>query len=171
MDINAIDKALDSAIALLMCGSGVWLACTLPVFIITRSKASVENQASQTNLAEAEIGSISIEVSPVESNRRPLVPERLVAESPEPLEDVKVAVQPAKLESLPTITCEPVNWKKWKVGDLRQSSITQVCGVRVSPIGSKRKLRKADLIAQYEQNLKRMTCEQPSLTVKSEKIA
>ena len=55
------------------------------------------------------------------------------------------------------ITCEPVNWKSWKVGDLRKANIAQTCGVRIRPIGSRRNLPKADLIAQYEQQLKRFT--------------
>ncbi len=55
------------------------------------------------------------------------------------------------------IICEPVNWKNWKVGDLRKASIAKTCGVRTRPIGSRRNLSKADLIAQYEQQLKRFT--------------
>jgi len=55
------------------------------------------------------------------------------------------------------IVCEPVNWRKWKVADLRKASIAKICGVRTRPIGSRRNLLKADLIAQYEQQLKRLT--------------
>lgn len=152
MNIDAIDKTLDSAIALLMYGSGAWLACALPTFIVTRSntrsKETVRHQSSQVDTTAAEVGSISIEVSPE-----------------------VLPVEPEQPSVLPEIICEPVNWKKWKVGDLRKANITRVCGVRVSPIGSKRKLLKADLIAQYEQNLKRMTSARPDLTVQSEKIA
>ncbi|MBE9062800.1 hypothetical protein [cf. Phormidesmis sp. LEGE 11477] len=64
-------------------------------------------------------------------------------------------------ESIPTefapIVCEPVDWKKWKVSELRKASIAKTCGVRTRPIGSRRNLLKADLIAQYKQQLKRFT--------------
>lgn len=55
------------------------------------------------------------------------------------------------------IVCEPVNWKLWRVADLRKASVAKACGVRTRPIGSRRNLLKADLIAQYQQNLKRLT--------------
>ncbi|MEL6553703.1 MAG: hypothetical protein AAFQ63_09635 [Cyanobacteria bacterium J06621_11] len=69
------------------------------------------------------------------------------------------------------ITCEPIDWKKWKVADLRKASIANVCGVRTRPIGSKRNLRKVDLIAQYEQQLKRLTKAAPQLHKKEEDVA
>lgn len=77
------------------------------------------------------------------------------------------AEQPTPIE----ITCEPVNWKKWRVADLRKASIARVCGVRTRPIGSKRNLPKADLIAQYEQQLKRMTKPAPKRAIATEATA
>lgn len=71
----------------------------------------------------------------------------------------------------PKIVCEPVDWKRWKVGDLRKASTYKACGVRIRPIGSRRNLPKMDLIAQYEQNLKRLTKKPPLLTVKHDKTA
>ena len=68
------------------------------------------------------------------------------------------------------IVCEPVNWKKWKVSDLRKASLAKVCGVRTRPIGSRRNLPKADLIAQYEQQLKRLTKQPPNPKL-SEEVA
>ncbi|MEM6868773.1 MAG: hypothetical protein AAF528_10375 [Cyanobacteria bacterium P01_C01_bin.121] len=68
------------------------------------------------------------------------------------------------------IVCEPVNWKKWKVADLRKASIAKICGVRTRPIGSRRHLPKADLIAQYEQQLKRLT-QTPKKVTKSTEVA
>lgn len=84
-------------------------------------------------------------------------------EEPEEKEDVTVQSLPSPMEMSPAevasteIVCEPVDWKKWKVTDLRRASIAKVCGVRTRPIGSRRNLLKADLIAQYEQQLKRLT--------------
>lgn len=69
------------------------------------------------------------------------------------------------------ISCEPVNWKLWKVGDLRKASIYRACGVRIRPIGSRKNLPKANLIAQYEQNLKRLTKLPPMVAVEHHKIA
>ncbi|MEL7351465.1 MAG: hypothetical protein AAF171_25235 [Cyanobacteria bacterium P01_A01_bin.116] len=69
------------------------------------------------------------------------------------------------------ISCEPVNWKQWKVGDLRKASLYKACGVRIRPIGSRRNLPKADLIAQYEQNLKRLTRLPSSAVVEQSKSA
>ncbi len=51
------------------------------------------------------------------------------------------------------IACEPINWKQWKVADLRQASLAKSFGVSTRVEGSRRNLPKADLIAQYEENL------------------
>lgn len=71
----------------------------------------------------------------------------------------------------PEIVCEPVDWKRWKVGDLRKASIYKACDVRIRPIGSRRNLPKGDLIAQYEQNLKRLTKQPPTLAVMQDQTA
>ena len=200
MTIQSIEQALDGAIALLMYGSGAWLSYSLAAFVVTRSKASVNQDLLATQKSSARLaspqaagpafeaavskGSISIEVMPeattaistVETATESETTEPLQAVFPEPiavelpLSSQSLVIQPTQPKT-PSIVCEPVNWKKWKVGDLRESSITQVCGVRTSPIGSSRKLKKADLIAQYEQNLKRMTYELSEIAMQSEKIA
>ncbi|MGB7487878.1 MAG: hypothetical protein WA901_16930 [Phormidesmis sp.] len=68
------------------------------------------------------------------------------------------------------ILCEPVNWKQWKVADLRKASMAKVCGVRIRPIGSRRNLSKADLIAQYEQQMRRLT-KSPMKRTREEEVA
>jgi len=68
------------------------------------------------------------------------------------------------------ILCEPVNWKLWKVADLRKASMAKVCGVRIRPIGSRRNLSKADLIAQYEQQMRRLT-KSPMKRTRKEEVA
>ncbi|MGD1864580.1 MAG: hypothetical protein ACFB0D_08495 [Phormidesmis sp.] len=83
------------------------------------------------------------------------------------IEGVSVHASP----STAVIVCEPVDWKKWKVADLRKASIANICGVRTRPIGSRRNLPKADLIAQYKQQLKRLTKAQPKLVLKKENVA
>ncbi|MEL6816024.1 MAG: hypothetical protein AAFP03_14625 [Cyanobacteria bacterium J06598_3] len=87
----------------------------------------------------------------------------------------KKVVSPNKIVSQTTvrqdIVCEPVDWKRWKVGDLRRASIYKACGVRIRPIGSRRNLPKSDLIAQYEQNLKRLTKKPPVLAVRQNQTA
>jgi hypothetical protein len=70
-----------------------------------------------------------------------------------------------------TISCEPVNWKQWKVSDLRAANMARACGVKIRPIGSRRNLTKADLIAQYEQNLKRLTKSPPKQAISHRKTA
>lgn len=160
MTISSVEQILDSAIALLMYGSGGWLSYSLVAFVVTRPKASVYRGADKVTTVSKEIvstsseGIISIEVMP-----------EVTTETPTETVSVVQAVEVSK------ITCQPVNWKKWKVNELRQTNITRVCGVRVSLIGSSRKLTKPDLIAQYEQNLKRMTYEQPGSVLQSEKVA
>jgi hypothetical protein len=69
------------------------------------------------------------------------------------------------------IACEPVNWKKWKLSDLRATNIAKECGVKTQPIGSRRNLNKADLVAQYEQNLKRLTKAPPKQADREKKKA
>ena len=54
-----------------------------------------------------------------------------------------------------TIICEPINWDSWKLDTLRSSRYTQTFGVKIRPVGSRKKLPNADLIAQYEQAISR----------------
>ncbi|MFK8182476.1 MAG: hypothetical protein AB8B99_03820 [Phormidesmis sp.] len=79
--------------------------------------------------------------------------------SGQPSDQLSAKRLPLEVKPSPTQTlvCEPVNWKLWKVADLRKASVAKACGVRTRPIGSRRNLLKADLIAQYKQNLKRLT--------------
>ncbi|MEL6937712.1 MAG: hypothetical protein AAFO84_00800 [Cyanobacteria bacterium J06598_1] len=87
-----------------------------------------------------------------------------------PTELVSTAIVSTAIAST-EIICEPVNWKQWKVADLRKASVANVCGVRIRPIGSKRNLPKADLIAQYKQQLKRFTKQPSKRVVEHERIA
>ena len=93
-------------------------------------------------------------------------------ESIEGIEEKPVAALPdiAEIDSA-DIVCEPVDWKKWRVADLRKASLAKTCGVRTRPIGSKRNLLKADLIAQYEQQLKRFTRPSAQDKVQERRIA
>ena len=166
MTIQSVEQALDSAIALLMYGSGAWLSYSLLSFILTRPKQSVETPTVSKSVVSKSVVSKSVVSKSVVSKQT------TISAAPVPLLPPTVVPTP---ETLP-IVCKPVNWKKWKVSELRQASIAKACGVRTTPIGSKRKLKKADLIAQYEQNLKRMTYEQGSdksnvRALQSEKIA
>ncbi len=105
----------------------------------------------------------------VATHERPLVEKHLGKDTVEKIEQAAITpvstypIEPVK------ITCEPVNWKKWKVSDLRKANIARTCGVRTRPIGSRRNLTKADLIAQYEQQLKRFT-KAPARQTTSEKV-
>ena len=178
MTIQSVEQALDSAIALLMYGSSAWLSYSLIAFIVTRPKRAVGKKAVEKLPST---GSISIEVMPEAIATDLVVEAAEVSPAEQPLPEVVPAVDRVPAAPVPLlppavvpdpaplpIVCEPVNWKKWKVSELRQASITKVCGVRTSPIGSKRKLKKADLIAQYEQNLKRMTYEAGTVLQKSD---
>lgn len=185
MTIQSIEQVLDSAIALLMYGSGAWLSYSLVAFVATRPRSAVEAMADDempsggsisieviselisTDLVAEAVEEVQTAVTSTETNSSEVVPAAKAAVAPVPL--LPPAIVPEIVP--PPIVCEPVNWKKWKVGELRQASITKVCGVRISPIGSSRKLKKADLIAQYEQNLRRMTYEKGKVEVQDEKIA
>lgn len=69
------------------------------------------------------------------------------------------------------IVCEPVDWKKWRVADLRKASVAGACGVRTRAVGSRRNLLKADLIVQYKQQLKRLTKSTSKLLYEKEIVA
>jgi len=100
---------------------------------------------------------------------RPAVERSLGKDTVKKIEKTVIApVSTYSTESI-KITCEPINWKQWKVGDLRKASIARTCGVRTRPIGSRRNLPKADLIAQYEQQLKRFT-KAPARQTTSEEV-
>ena len=190
MTIQSVEQALDSAIALLMYGSGAWFSYSLLAFIITRPRKTVKETTVKTESSYT--GSISIEVMPRlmprEESKEKSVEEWVEKPTEKSVKhsSIEVTVPAAKTPAVPVplllppavpapaplpIVCEPVNWKKWKVDELRQASIAEVCGVRTSPIGSSRKLKKADLIAQYEQNLKRTSYEANAIAAQNEKIA
>jgi len=164
MTIHSVEQILDGAIALLLYGSGGWLSCSLVAFVATRQVVkpddAVGSAAAEEAVSTASKKATSVEVTSIE-----VIHETISKGLPKELPEIAFAVE------APPMVCQPVNWKKWKVGELRQASITRVCGVRISPIGSSRKLAKADLIAQYEQALKRMTYEQPGLALRREKTA
>ncbi|MGD1899672.1 MAG: hypothetical protein ACFB16_22345 [Phormidesmis sp.] len=181
MTLNAIDQALDVVLTGLVYGSGTWLACTFGFYLVTRRRkqkappllapsaraAAVEQGMDCTRQTVDSVPSIEIIIeqppAPQQafSHRKAAtvvawVPEETVSPKESPEEAVEEATTQKVAQPL-KIACEPVDWKKWKVADLRKASVAKVCGVRTRPIGSRRNLPKADLIAQYEQQLKRLT--------------
>ena len=184
MSIKLIDQILNVAIASLIYGSEMWFVCAFSLYVAGRSKkakTSAVHTEVRTDLNKQKTGDIQIIITPSvqaepAAKAEPVVvapsqkavskttPEQSTfnLSSKTPVQPVKVAGKKAALQA---IACEPVDWKKWKVGDLRKANIAKVCGVRSRPIGSRRTLPKADLIAQYEQNLKRLTKSPPKQTV------
>ncbi|MGB3769312.1 MAG: hypothetical protein WA947_22365 [Phormidesmis sp.] len=164
MTIHSVEQILDGAIALLLYGSGGWLSCSLVTFVATRQVVKPDDAIAEAALSDA-VGSVVSQETVLIAANETIFIEVMPEIVSEVLPNTGFAVE------APPMVCQPVNWKKWKVGELRQASMTRVCGVRISPIGSSRKLAKADLIAQYEQALKRMTYEQPGLALRREKTA
>ncbi|MEM8504001.1 MAG: hypothetical protein AAF716_12710 [Cyanobacteria bacterium P01_D01_bin.1] len=143
MTIQLIDHALNVILSGLIYGSEAWIVSAFGLYVATHERPSIKLDAAVTKepvVIADEVRTVK-KASAVKANRKANLPIPATACS---VEAVK-------------ITCEPVNWKKWKVGDLRKANIAKTCGVRIRPIGSRRNLSKADLIAQYEQQLKRFT--------------
>ncbi|MEO0807900.1 MAG: hypothetical protein AAFY33_16500, partial [Cyanobacteria bacterium J06643_4] len=177
MTFNLIDQALNVAMTGLIYGAELWIICAFGSYVVTRNvnrpikplkpsklirQADVEKPvsivSSQSAFAIPSSGTIEITVEqPVETMR---------TASPQLVKPVSRPV------SMPfEMTCVPVDWKKWRVADLRRANLAEVCGVRTRPIGSRRNLKKADLIAQYEQQLKRYTKVPGQNGFREEKIA
>lgn len=225
MTIKLIDDALNIAIASLIYGSEIWLACAFVLYVL-RSKERKAKTVGVTGVTTPQPG-ITITIEPVETSLGKSVKTKLLQEQSVELQEqpLKVASRtqpkaiagnkasqdsaPAKEKAITSqatnktiavkrlaipqktfpkevipqakavsqaivqqdIVCESVDWKRWKVGDLRKASIYKACGVRIRPIGSRRNLPKADLIAQYEQNLKRLTRKPPLLAERQEQTA
>lgn len=178
MNIKLIDQILNVAIASLIYGSEMWFVCAFSLYVVGRSKEAKTTPVRtkiRTDLSKQKTGDVQISITPsaeaepvIVVSAQKAVPETTPEQSTfnlsskTPVQPVKVAGNKAALQA---IACEPVDWKKWKVGDLRKANIAKVCGVRSRPIGSRRTLTKADLIAQYEQNLKRLTKSPPKQIV------
>ncbi|EDX86556.1 hypothetical protein S7335_4261 [Synechococcus sp. PCC 7335] len=140
MTIEFIDHALNIVLAGLLYGSEAWVIGAFGLYIATRESPSSSSASAMF---------VATETTDVESKLEEIVKaksnfERSVAILPYPAEFAQ-------------IVCEPVDWKQWKVSDLRKASVAKTCGVRTRPIGSRRNLPKPDLIAQYKQQLKRLT--------------
>ena len=182
MTIQFIDQVLNIAISSLVYGSEIWLAYVFSLFVATHQLESLKQPAERktqrvsstadsvrsSKLSQQEIEPQAIETQVTAPGK---VTAKETASKTKQQVALSAAVSPASQVCPPIqqqqITCEPVNWKKWKVDDLRKASIARACNVKSTPVGSRRKLTKADLIAQYEQNLKRMT-KQPSARLKKQ---
>ncbi|KPQ33681.1 MAG: hypothetical protein HLUCCA11_17560 [Phormidesmis priestleyi Ana] len=194
MNIKLIDQALTAAITGLIYGSEIWFTYALSLYVVRRSlsrshpgtiqidifpsaKKPVEVAVEQALLEpalkltlkpalEQPVTSQSI-LSTQNSLDLPLIAPAL------PITEVTKVIKSQKntLITQHAISCEPVNWKQWKVSDLRKANIAKACGVRTRPINSSRNLIKADLIAQYEQNLRRFTQAPPKVAVQKNRIA
>ncbi len=169
MTINFIDQVLNIAIAALVYGSEIWFTYAFSLYVATHKLESSKQPAQKKTqtLLPAKAPDLSTNLSQREAPRQAIEPKVTAS----PATTVKVPSNTPVHSGIQQITCEPVNWKKWKVNDLRKASIACVCGVKATPIGSRRKLTKADLIAQYEQNLKRMTKLPPARTRKQAQTA
>ncbi len=177
MNIKLIDQILNVAIASLIYGSEIWFVCAFSLYAVDRSRKAKATsvRTDLSDLSKQKTGDIQISITPsAKAEPVVIVPSQKVVLETTPEQSIfnlssKTPVKPAKVTgnraALQAIACEPVNWKKWKVGDLRKADIAKVCGVRSRPIGSRRALTKADLIAQYEQNLKRLTKSPPKQIV------
>ncbi len=182
MTIQFIDHALNAVLTGLIYGSEAWIVSAFGFYVATQeySTPSADFEA----VAVGEVGEEAIKeaveraseaAAQVITDEKDIVQEQDFPKKSTVLEKAtagkkNTAKEPTKAPSVAKpppiltysmepvqITCEPVNWKKWKVGDLRKANLAHACGVRVRPVGSRRNLTKTDLIAQYEQQLKRYT--------------
>lgn len=162
MTFKLIDQALTAAISLLIYGSEFWFTLAFVLYVATHDSKKLEKTLPVAKLvaktpAFEKDSFIAVQAISV-SEKAPSA--KVFSEKSLSPKALSPKISAAKISEAPIsqpIICEPVNWKKWKAADLRKASIAKVCGVRMTPIGSRRKLTKADLIAQYEQNLKRLT--------------
>lgn len=136
MTIEFIDHALNVVLTGILYGSEAWIVAAFGLYVATH-KRPVTSSAFAT---------IDIDAVETQFTTRKAVEVTSRIELPTPILSYSAASE---------IVCEPVNWKVWKVSDLRKADIAETCRVRTHSIGSSRKLSKADLIAQYEQQLKR----------------
>ncbi len=191
MTLKLIDQVLTAAISLLVYGSEFWFTLAFTLYVVTHDSKKLEKTLPVAKPPAFAKNSF-IPTQAVSGQTRISIPEKMTSTkvfsdkslSPKvaPQKDLfpkslsatilSKTISSQKSRSQP-IACEPVNWKKWKAADLRKASIAKACGVRMTPIGSRRKLTKADLIAQYEQNLKRLTRSPipSSASLKSSQIA
>jgi hypothetical protein len=189
MSIKLIDQGLNIAIASLIYGTEGWFLFAFSLYVAKRQVAKRQVAKRPAQATSSTIFSTASSTAALTTK----VPEVPVTTSPSPeqgtiqISITQPAARPASvIERKPTdirpkpterktplqaISCEPVNWKQWKVSDLRAVNVAKECGVKIRPIGSRRNLTKADLIAQYDQNLKRLTKSPPKQIVSHHKIA
>ncbi len=176
MNIKLIDQGLNIAITGLIYGTEAWFLCSFGLYVATRrAKAALAESPLSKSPATPRAIEISesveipkkTELGTLEISTVHAVPSRVsVVEA-----NFAESDEEERKQVLEAIACEPVNWKKWKVSDLRAANIAKECGVKTQPIGSRRNLTKADLIAQYEQNLRRLTKAPPKQADREEEKA
>ncbi len=173
MTIKFIDQVLNIAISTLIYGSEIWFAYAFSLYVATHELKTPKKVVAKSveQLSGAAATDFSEIVREKETEPRVVIKSKAAPKTKSPTLSPAAAPVASSRSATQQIACEPVNWKKWKVDDLRKASIARACGVKSTPVGSRRKLTKADLIAQYEQNLKRMTKRSPARSRSKEKIA
>lgn len=141
MIIELIDHALNVVLTGILYGSEASIVAAFGLYVATHKRPAASSAAA------------TIDANVVETQVTTKKVTEVVTTTPEIELPTPVLGDLAASE----IVCEPVDWKMWKASDLRKTTIAKTCGVRTRPVGSSRNLSKADLIAQYEQQLKRFT--------------
>ena len=144
MTYETLDNFLTLAITALLYGTGLWLVAAFTIFVATHDNFANNN------------GDRLSESKPVQTQQ----------ESPQqPIEAVEPeAAPPTQTEAsdqLSTeqiaITCEPVNYRLWKVADLRCPKLREAFGIPLRPAGQNRAYRKAELEALYRKAIESAT--------------
>ncbi len=142
MTIEFIDHALNVVLTGLFYGSETWIVSAFGLYVATHERPTPSYSQKKDTVSNRSV----VQTKDNTSKTTKALP---IGKPPTPI--LTYPTEPVQ------ITCEPINWKKWKVSDLRKANLAKICGVRTRPIGSRRNLTKTDLIAQYEQQLKRFT--------------
>ena len=136
MTYETIDNFLTLAITALLYGTGLWLVAAFTTFVATHDDFANND------------GDRLPDSKPVQTQQ----------ESPQqPIEAVEPEVAPSTQNEAPkqlstnAISCEPVNFKLWKVADLRCPKLRESFGIPLREKGQARAHRKTELEALYRQ--------------------
>lgn len=126
MTYEAFDNFLTLMLTVMIYGTGLWLAIAFPLFVVRRDLSTHPEEKLEPTSTQADVAK-KTEVQQLQS--------AVIAEAEAP--------------SFKLIVSEPVNFRLWKVADLRRPKLRQAFDVPLRLTGQSRPHSKAELVALY----------------------
>lgn len=144
MTYETFDNFLTLVLTVMIYGTGLWLAIAFPLFVVRRELSTNPEEKLEPNSTQA------------------------IAQSDVGTKTEAQQLQPAVIaefeEASTPIVSEPVDFRHWKVADLRRPKLRQAFDVPLRPAGQSRPHSKSELVGLYMAAMSRIcTSDQPTV--------